>query len=75
MRIVHIDHEGKDKGATLVHAWMEGMSTDKVCAWLTRGVPSSGEMVRVKLRRSAGSGKWVIIVEGRSSSVRSGVTN
>jgi hypothetical protein len=30
MRIVHIDDEGKDEGATLVHAWMKGMSTDKV---------------------------------------------
>jgi hypothetical protein len=34
-------------------------------------VPSSGVMVRVKLRRSAGSGKWVTMVEGRSSSVKS----
>lgn len=31
MRIVHIDNEGKNEGATLVHAWIEGMSTDKVC--------------------------------------------
>jgi hypothetical protein len=31
MRIVHIDDEGKDEGATLVHAWMKGISTDKVC--------------------------------------------
>jgi hypothetical protein len=35
------------------------------------GIPSSGVMVRVKFRRSAGSGKWVTIVEGRSSSVKS----
>lgn len=34
-------------------------------------MPSSGVMVRVKFRRSAGSGKLVIIVEGRSSSVKS----
>lgn len=34
-------------------------------------MPSSGVMVSVKLRRSAGSGKLVTIVEGRSSSVRS----
>jgi hypothetical protein len=34
-------------------------------------MPSSGVIVRVKLRRSAGSGKWVAIVEGRSSSVKS----
>lgn len=27
--------------------------------------------MRVKLRRSAGSGKWVTIVDGRSSSVKS----
>lgn len=33
--------------------------------------PSSGVIVRVKLRRSAGSGKVVFIVDGRSSSVRS----
>ena len=35
------------------------------------GIPSSGVMVRVKFRRSLGSGKCVTIVEGRSSSVRS----
>jgi hypothetical protein len=34
-------------------------------------IPSSGVIVRVKLRRSAGSGKFVFMVEGRSSSVRS----
>jgi hypothetical protein len=34
-------------------------------------MPSSGVMVSVKLRRLAGSGKLVTIVEGRSSSVRS----
>ena len=34
-------------------------------------MPSSGATVSVKLRRSAGSGKLVTIVEGRSSSVRS----
>lgn len=34
-------------------------------------IPSSGVMVSVKLRRSAGSGKLVTMVEGRSSSVRS----
>lgn len=34
-------------------------------------VPSSGVMVRVKLRRSVGFGKLVTIVEGRSSSVKS----
>jgi len=28
--IVHIDNKGEDKGATLVHAWMKGMSRDKV---------------------------------------------
>jgi hypothetical protein len=33
--------------------------------------PSSGVMVRVKLRRSVGSGKFVFIVDGRSSSVKS----
>lgn len=33
--------------------------------------PSSGVMVKVKLRRSAGSGKFVFIVDGRSSSVKS----
>lgn len=33
--------------------------------------PSSGVMVSVKLRRSAGSGKVVTIVDGRSSSVKS----
>ena len=37
-------------------------------------VPSSGEIVRVKLRRSAGSANCVFIVAGRSSSVRSGET-
>ena len=34
MRIVHIDNEGKDEGATLVHAWIKGMSTNKVCTWI-----------------------------------------
>jgi hypothetical protein len=33
--------------------------------------PSSGVMVRVKFRRSEGSGKLVFMVGGRSSSVRS----
>ena len=33
--------------------------------------PSSGVIVSVKLSRSAGSGKSVFIVEGRSSSVKS----
>ncbi len=32
-------------------------------------IPSSGEMVKEKLRRSLGSGKSIVIVEGRSSSV------
>jgi len=36
-------------------------------------IPSSGVMVSVKLRRSAGSGKWVCMVDGRSSSVKSGI--
>lgn len=34
-------------------------------------IPSSGVIVSVKLRRSAGSGKFVFIVGGRSSSVKS----
>ena len=34
-------------------------------------VPSSGEIVSVKLSRSAGSAKWVFIVDGKSSSVKS----
>jgi hypothetical protein len=33
--------------------------------------PSSGVMVKVKFRRSAASGKFVFIVDGRSSSVKS----
>ena len=33
--------------------------------------PSSGVTVSVKLRRSVGSGKWVRMVDGRSSSVKS----
>lgn len=36
-------------------------------------IPSSGVIVSVKLRRSAGSGKFVFIVGGRSSSVKSAV--
>jgi len=35
-------------------------------------IPSSGVTVSVKLRRSVGSGKWVRMVDGRSSSVKSG---
>jgi hypothetical protein len=34
-------------------------------------IPSSGVMVRVKLRRSLGSGKWVFMFDGKSSSVKS----
>ena len=34
-------------------------------------VPSSGVMVSSKLSRSSGLGKFVFIVEGRSSSVKS----
>jgi hypothetical protein len=34
-------------------------------------VPSSGVIVSVKLSRSAGSAKWVFIVDGKSSSVKS----
>ena len=36
-------------------------------------VPSSGVMVSWKLSKSAGSGKLVSIVEGRSNSVKSGI--
>lgn len=35
-------------------------------------IPSSGSMVRVKFRRSSGFGKWVFIVLGSESSVKSG---
>ena len=38
---------------------------------LIKYLPSSGVMVKVKLRRSVGSGKFVFIVDGRSSSVKS----
>ena len=34
-------------------------------------IPSSGSMVRVKLRRSSGFGKTIFIVFGRESSVMS----
>ena len=34
-------------------------------------IRASGVMVRVKFRRSAGSGKTVFMVDGRSSSVKS----
>ena len=37
--------------------------------------PSSGVIVSVKFRRSAGSEKCVFIVDGRSNSVRSGIIN
>jgi hypothetical protein len=40
----------------------------------TRYIPSSGVMVKVKLRRSAGSAKCVFRVDGKSNSVKSRVT-
>lgn len=44
---------------------------DGVLSVLRVWLPSSGLMVKVKLRRSAGSGKCVDIVDGSSSSVMS----
>jgi hypothetical protein len=71
MRIIHIDHKGKDESAPFVHSWMLRDVKRKGIETIYTSMPSSGVMVRVKLRRSAGSGKLVTIVEGRSSSVRS----
>ena len=87
MRIIDVDDEGKDEGSTLVHS-CEGHASvcqrDEGISIIRLGqvtgtwgappiIPSSGVMVSVKLRRSAGSGKWVFMVDGRSSSVKSGM--
>lgn len=88
MRVVGVDDEGEDESATLVHSWedhtrdgqqREGLSyagfrraSAGKCGGGPLITPSSGVIVSVKLSRSAGSGKWVCMVDGRSSSVKSG---
>lgn len=87
VRIIDVDDEGKDESATLVHSCEDHASVCQPdegvpIATLRRVsgtwrappvIPSSGVMVSVKLRRSAGSGKLVFMVDGRSSSVKSGM--
>ena len=87
MRVIDIDDEGKDESAALVHSCEyhasvcqpdEGASIaifERVSrTWRAPPIiPSSGVMVSVKLRRSEGSGKLVFMVDGRSSSVKSGM--
>lgn len=74
MRVVGVDGKGKVKSATLVHACSVGEGfVSAIEHWARNAcIPSSGVIVKLKLRRSAGSGKWVFIVDGRSSSVKSG---
>ena len=73
MGVAGIDSERKFERGAFVHA----CGAKHVNPWSAPGVqhgdniPSSGEMVKVKLRRSLGSGKSIVIVEGRSSSVMS----
>jgi len=73
--VVGVDGKGKFKSATLVHACSVGGFIRAVKHWMRNAcIPSSGVMVKLKLRRLAGSGKWVFIVGGRSSSVKSGAS-
>lgn len=77
MRVVVVDREGELERSAFVHACdsEEQPSTRSSgllsCAFLGRDVPSSGVMVNSKLSKSSGFGKWVFIVDGKSSSVRS----
>ena len=84
MRIVDVDSKGEDERATLVHSYenhtmVSNLKISRPLAsakhlemWRSAAQPSSGVIVSVKLRRSAGSGKLVFMVDGRSSSVKSG---
>lgn len=70
MRVVGVDYKGEGERAALVHPCHTSLSG--LCIReRKRDAPSSGVMVSVKLSRSAGSGKFVCIVAGKSSSVRS----
>lgn len=72
VRVVAVNIDREVERATLVHAFVHGgesaLLNDQTKKEL---LPSSGVIVRVKLSRSAGSGKLVFIVEDSSSSVRS----
>ena len=74
VRVVVVNLEREVERATLVHAYAPGHQDLIIGERETiQNTPSSGQMVRVKFSRSVGSGKCVVIVEGRSSSVRSRV--
>jgi len=75
--IAAVDSKGKLESGAFVHACGTTHVNLRSAPW-TRfrfrhgdNIPSSGEMVKVKLRRSFGSGKSIVIVDGRSSSVMS----
>jgi hypothetical protein len=70
VRVVRVDGEREVESTTLVHACIS-ISLGGVELHLRVDAPSSGVIVSVKLRRSAGSGKLVFIVDGKSSSVKS----
>ena len=70
--IVGVDGEREGERSTLVHAYTAPDRITHGCNRVKyRHIPSSGVIVRVKLRRSLGLGKLVFIVSGSSSSVRS----
>ena len=72
MGIVGVDGEREGERSTLVHAYTAPDRITHGCNRVKyRHIPSSGVIVRVKLRRSLGLGKLVFIVSGSSSSVRS----
>lgn len=71
MGVVGVYGKAERERATLIHACEQAISCSQVAA--TSHTPSSGVIVKLKLSRSAGSGKCVFIVEGRSSSVKSAV--
>jgi hypothetical protein len=75
--IAAVDSKGKLEGSAFVHACgtthvkSSVSALDPLPVQYGDDIPSSGEMVKVKLRRSFGSGKSIVIVDGRSSSVMS----
>lgn len=74
VRVVVVDRKRKLERAALVHSCStEGTPQVSGESWRARerSAPSSGVMVSSKLRRSSALGKWVFIVGGRSSSVKS----
>lgn len=72
VRVVGVDGEREGERSSLIHACAASGRIIKSSIGIPyHHIPSSGVMVRVKLRRSLGSGKLVFMVSGSSSSVRS----